>query len=280
MSQPLTEAGGSFGRVSLMDIDRPVAVHAHPQCHALFKLEGADGEFEVDGQRVPLAQGCAVLVNAWQAHGYPFRGPGPSRVLALYIEPAWLARFQSSFSAAARRDFFRRPCVALPASMLVLVHGLAEELCGAHAAPRRAAALLQALMSELASRYSRHGEFPLWARGAEATVADHRVRKAMRLIAERTSGAFDAEQLAREVALSRPHFFELFRRGLGVTPNVYRNVVRMERAYKALLGSAAQIGDIASALGFPAHPHFTRFFRDNHGVSPAAYRLAAWQVDG
>lgn len=280
MSQPLTEAGGSFGRVSLVDIDRPVAVHAHPQCHALFKLEGKDSEFEVDGRRVPLAADTAVLVNAWQTHGYPFQGPGRSRVLALYIEPGWLARFDSSFGAAARRDFFRSTCVTVPPRTLALSHALAEELGGARPEPRRAAALMQTLMTDLALRFSRHREFPAWARGSECAVADHRVRKAMRLISERASGPLDAEQVALEVALSRPHFFDVFRRSLGVTPNTYRNVVRMERAYRALLETGARVDHIAKALGFSAHPHFTRFFRDNHGVSPVAYRRAAWRLDG
>jgi AraC family transcriptional regulator len=106
MSQPISEAGGSFGRVSLVDVDRPVAAHAHPQCHALFKVGGADSVFEVDGRRCPLAEGVGVLVNAWQPHSYPL--PAGTQVLALYIEPAWLTRFDASFAAAARRDFFYR----------------------------------------------------------------------------------------------------------------------------------------------------------------------------
>jgi AraC-like DNA-binding protein len=86
------------------------------------------------------------------------------------------------------------------------------------------------------------------------------------------------EELAREVALSRPHFFDLFRRSLGITPQTFRNVVRMESAYRAL-HTGAPIGELAKALGFSAHSHFTRFFRENHGISPDAYRRAAWQLE-
>jgi len=277
MSQPLSEAGGSFGRVSLIDVDRPVTAHAHPQCHALFKVGGADSVFEVDGRRYPLAEGVAVLVNAWQPHSYPM--PAGTRVLALYIEPAWLACFDASFAAASRRDFFLSPAIAVPSSTSQLVLALAEELRGTRAEPRRALGLLERLMAHLAMRFSRCRDFPAWARGAAQAVADRRVRKAMELIAERSSAPCDMGRVARDAALSRPHFFELFKAALGVTPGVYRNVVRMERAYRALLESEVPVGDIGRDLGFAAHSHFTRFFRDNHGVAPEAYRRVAWRVE-
>jgi AraC-like DNA-binding protein len=277
MSQPLSEAGGAFGRVSLMDVDRPVAAHAHPQCHALFKVGGADSVFEVDGRRYPLAEGVGVLVNAWQPHSYPM--PAGTQVLALYIEPAWLAHFDASFAAATRRDFFVSPAIAVPPVTSQLVLALAEELRGKRADPQRALGLLQRLMTDLAVRFSRCRSFPARARNTAETVADRRIRKAMELIAERSSAPCDMERIARDAALSRPHFFDLFKASLGVTPGVYRNVVRMERAYRALLKTEVPVGDIGRNLGFAAHAHFTRFFRDNHGVAPEAYRRVAWRVE-
>lgn len=277
MSQPLSEAGGSFGRVSLVHIDRPVAVHAHPQCHALFKVGGADSGFEVDGRRCPLADGVGVLVNAWQPHSYPL--PAGTKVLALYIEPAWLARFDASFAAAARRDFFVAPAIAIPAAVAKLVAELAEELGGARTDPRRALRLLELLMTGLTVRFSRHRSIPAWARSTAGTITDRRVRKAMQLIKERCDAACDMVAVARDAALSRPHFFELFRTTVGVTPGVYRSVVRMEHAYRALLESEIPVGDIGKSLGFSVPAHFTRFFRSNHGVAPEAYRRVAWRVE-
>ena len=134
-------------------------------------------------------------------------------------------------------------------------------------------------MTDLTVRFSCYRAFPAWARSAAATVSDRRIRKAMELIAERSGGACDMERIARDTALSRAHFFELFKTALGVTPGVYRSVVRMERAYRALLESEIPVGDIGRDLGFSAHAHFTRFFRDNHGVAPEAYRRVAWRVE-
>ena len=276
MSTPFTEAGGRFGRVSLVDIDRPVAAHAHPQCHALFWVGGANSVFEVDGRRHPLAEGAAVLVNAWQPHSYPL--PAGTQVLALYIEPAWLARLDTAFGAAARRDFFPSASVAVPPAIASQVYGLAEELRGARTDPRCALAALECLMIELIARFSCYRGLPRCASNAPA-VTDRRLRKALAILAEDAAAAYDIGRIARESALSRAHLFELLKAELGITPAAYRNVVRMEHAYHALLKTENAIGDIAKRLGFAAHAHFTRFFRDNHGISPHDYRRAAWYVE-
>jgi AraC-like DNA-binding protein len=280
MSQPMSEGSGLFGRVSLMEIDRPVGAHAHPQCHALFKIDGDDSVFEVEGQRYPMSLDTAVLVNAWQPHSYPFMpgAQGRSRVLALYVEPNWMARVDASFQSSARRDFFRESCVRLPAAVRQHVRELADELGGARSDPVRACALLQGIVVQLTVRYSRHREIPAWARNASSTVCDYRIRRALGVITERAATRFDMSAVAREVAMSRPHFFEVFRRSLGITPNAYRNVLRMERAYRSLLETSIPVNRIASELGFSAHADFTRFFRMNHGVSPDAYRGAAWRM--
>jgi AraC family transcriptional regulator len=280
MSRPMSEGSGLFGRVSLMEIDRPVGAHAHPQCHALFKIDGDDSVFEVDGRHYPMSTDTAVLVNAWQPHSYPFMpaAQNRARVLALYVEPDWMARVDALLESSARRDFFREPCVRLPVSIRRHVRELAHELQGRRADAARACALLQRIMVELTLRYSRYREIPAWARSAPSTVSDYRIRRALGLIAERAATRLDMGAVAREVALSRSHFFEAFRRSLGMTPNAYRNVLRMERAYRSLLETSIPVNRIAAELGFSVHADFTRFFRTNHGVSPEAYRGAAWRI--
>ena len=114
------------------DIDRPVGSHAHPQCHALFRIAGDDSDFEVGGRRYVMSADTAVLVNAWQPHSYPFEpgAHGRSRVLALYIEPGWMARIASSFGSSARRDFYPVPRVRLAAVTRRCARELAEESAG------------------------------------------------------------------------------------------------------------------------------------------------------
>ena len=47
MSEALRIRSGSFGRVALLDMDRNLVRHAHPHCHVLLKVDGADTQFLV-----------------------------------------------------------------------------------------------------------------------------------------------------------------------------------------------------------------------------------------
>ena len=79
-------------------------------------------------------------------------------------------------------------------------------------------------------------------------------------------------RLAEHCGLSRAHFFALFHRCTGVTPNVYLNVLRMERAIGDLSSRKSSLTDISYDLGFSAPAHFTRFFRQHLGITPSEYR--------
>jgi AraC-like DNA-binding protein len=78
--------------------------------------------------------------------------------------------------------------------------------------------------------------------------------------------------VAREVGLSRPHFYKLFRAQMGVTPNIYLNTLRMERAILRLAESEAAVSEIGLDLGFSSQASFSRFFIANGVVPPSAYR--------
>jgi AraC-like DNA-binding protein len=72
--------------------------------------------------------------------------------------------------------------------------------------------------------------------------------------------------------LSRAQFFRLFETSLGVSPKLYLNVVRMERALDAVMREETPLGELSERFGFPEPAHFTRFFRDHAGVSPREFR--------
>ena len=70
MSTALRIAHGAFGRVALLDMDRSLVRHAHPHCHVLIKADGADTQFAVGDDLVPLTDKQAVLINTWEPHAY------------------------------------------------------------------------------------------------------------------------------------------------------------------------------------------------------------------
>ena len=70
MSNALRVVHGVFGRVALLDMDRQLVRHAHPHCHVLLKVEGADTQFAIRDAIAPLTDENAVLINAWEPHAY------------------------------------------------------------------------------------------------------------------------------------------------------------------------------------------------------------------
>ena len=88
------------------------------------------------------------------------------------------------------------------------------------------------------------------------------------------------EEVARAVGLSRPHFFKLFKKQLGITPNVYLNTLRSERAIDDLVNTEKTVTNIASDLGYSSQASFTRFFSSNVGIAPSEYRRVADKPSG
>lgn len=86
------------------------------------------------------------------------------------------------------------------------------------------------------------------------------------------SAEVEVESVARAVGLSRPHFFKLFKKQLGVTPNVYLNTLRSERAIDELVNTDKTVTSIAYDLGYSSQASFTRFFASNVGIAPSEYR--------
>ena len=68
MSAAVRVLQGKFGRVALLDMDRPLVTHGHSQCHVLIKVSGEDTFFTVRDKVYPLNDHTAVLINSWEPH--------------------------------------------------------------------------------------------------------------------------------------------------------------------------------------------------------------------
>ena len=98
---------GDFGRIALLDMDKPLVRHVHSECHVLLKAMGADTCFSVRERPHELTERTAVLVNSGEPHFYAHQpDAAPTLILALYIEPRWLAARQPSLRTSAHPRFF------------------------------------------------------------------------------------------------------------------------------------------------------------------------------
>ena len=273
MSTALRIAHGAFGRVALLDMDWSLVRHAHPHCHVLLKVEGADTQFVVGDTVYPLTDESAVLVNGWQPHSYVHDPNKPRTViLALYIEPEWLMAFRPGWAASGAPGFFSHPSGEVSPRIRNLAMNLAADMMARPEARTAHEAALSDLMIAVIERFTPWRSFPASIREMNISSGDWRIRKIAASMRAETRRGVALDTLAREAGLSRSHFFRLFESSIGVPPKVYLNVVRMEQAVSAVLNQSSSVQDISHQLGFAEPAHFTRFFRNHAGVSPREFR--------
>jgi AraC-like DNA-binding protein len=270
MSSAVAVFHGEFGRVCLYAMDRTMVPHAHREGHLIFHVNGPAGEVVVDGVSYPLSAGQAVAVSPLQAHYYrAVQNTTPTLALVLYIRPAWFVGASRCSTATLR---FGRVGVEVTDHLARLVYGNANAMLDPDLydpmLEDRLCALTEGCFSQSWQWTEQGSDFV----GQVARSRDYRVRNAIRLLGDRLCEPLDLDDVAREVGLSRPHFYKLFRQQVGVTPNIYLNSLRMERAIDRLAISQESVADIGLDLGFSSQASFSRFFIANGVVPPSIYR--------
>jgi AraC-like DNA-binding protein len=275
MSKALRIAHGAFGRVALLDMDYSLVRHAHPHCHVLLKVEGADTQFQVDDAMHPLTDHASVLVNGWQPHSYVHVPDRPrTLILALYIEPEWLQIFRPGWVASGGPGFFNQPSGEISPRIRSLAMNLAADMMARPDCGTAHEETLSDLMIAVIERFAPWRSFPASIRELRAASdsADWRIRRVIAAMRRKMSEPEDINGWAKQAGLSRAHFFRLFESSIGVPPKVYMNVLKMERAVDLVLNRPQSLCEISTELGFAEPAHFTRFFRNHSGVSPREFR--------
>lgn len=270
MSHAISVCHGAFGRATLYRLDKPIITHAHREGHLIFLFGGEAAQLKVGDEVCPLDDDFGVAISPWEPHSFHPPEGRETLCLTLYIKPMWF--LENSVSAEFALSF--------GSSSLRLTPKLRELV-------RRLTAFLMDDDPDLAFDgllydLTRASFEQSWSTGdrdrllsARERFSDFRVRRSLRLMQSRVCQDMEMETLAREVGLSRPHFFKLFKKQMGVTPNIYLNTLRSEQAIEDLLTTEKTVTDIAFDLGFSSQASFTRFFSSNVGISPSEYRRVA-----
>jgi AraC-like DNA-binding protein len=93
---------------------------------------------------------------------------------------------------------------------------------------------------------------------------------AWRRLAE-THGCMQVHQLARELAVSRRHFGELFHAEFGVAPKTAARIFRFERACRLIVDERPSLAQVAFACGFHDQAHMTREWNSLAGCPPGVW---------
>jgi len=245
--------------------------HGHREGHLIFHVQGPPGELDVNGRRWPLSAGQAVAISPWQAHFYqPVHPAEPTLALVLYIRPAW---FLEASRRASASICFGRTGIEVTCHLARLVYGTAQAMLDDDGGED---AMIEDRLCDL-THFAYEQSWQWTPRGSNFTGPDlprrdFRIRKALRVLQDSVGDAVEMDHVAREVGLSRPHFYKLFRTQVGLTPNLYLNALRMERAIDMLATSEDAVANIGFDLGFSSQASFSRFFIGNGVVPPSAYR--------
>lgn len=272
MSNAVAVYHGRFGRATLYNLDHDLATHAHREGHLTFYVQGKASAMTVQDERVALDPGTAVAVNPWEPHAFHAGDPeNGSLFLVLYIKPIWFLETARNAQSWLR---FGRNQIEMSGQIQRSVHMVVSLLLEGDET-----SLFDGYLYELTQEC--FDQSWQWTPDRAPRVdcaspfTDFRVRKSMKLMSQKLGEEFELDDVAREAGLSRPHFYKLFRKQTGLTPNLFLNTLRMERAIESLTGSEKSVTHIGFDLGFSSQASFTRFFTSNVGIAPSDYRRVA-----
>ncbi len=102
------------------------------------------------------------------------------------------------------------------------------------------------------------------------------VRRAAKRVRANFAESLSLDDLASELGMSKCHLARCFERSVGLPPQRYRRLLRLQSA-RRFLEAGFSVGEAASETGFADAPHLTRAFRHWIGISPAAWG-SAWRA--
>lgn len=205
MSDPLRILHGPFGRVVLVRLDHSMVLHAHRECHIVFKIGGADILFGINGREYPVTAQSALMINAWEPHFYHHRETQENTVLlAFYLQPHWLKQLDRRFAHSAHPRFFARPVESLTPRLARVRDDVVDAL--AQPIPPSAAqmeALIAAVFCEILTISPPRSLLHLAGEHGELDF-DGRIRKLVEhMLGERVAGTTPHE-MAAAAGVSRP----------------------------------------------------------------------------
>jgi AraC-like DNA-binding protein len=213
----------------------------------------------------------AVACSPWEPH---FFEPGcynqPSLFLVLYIKPIWfleIARNPQPGLRFGQNLLYRSAKIAGYVRKITTLLLLNEETD-----------IFDGYLYELTQECYDQSWKQSSAQSnpyAHASITDFRVRRSIKLMKERLCQPTELDKVAAESGLSRPHFYKLFRKETGITPNLFLNTLKIEHALEELSRPDSMVTVIADDLGFSSQASFTRFFASNVGLAPSVYKRVA-----
>jgi AraC-like DNA-binding protein len=228
--------------------------------------DGVEG-FSCRGSHHHAGPGQIIVFNPDEAHTGEAIDEFGWRFRIFYFHPELLRSAASAFvGRECKLPFFRQA--------IILDNLLAGWLQDLHMALEQPASLLERqskFLWTLAQMAQRHSD----CRSEEPTLraGNSPVRQIREYLHENFSRNVAIQELVQISGLSPYHMIRVFRDATGLTPHLYLEQVRINRA-RQLLRSGASIIDAALHVGFTDQSHLTRHFKKLTGITPGKYLAA------
>ncbi len=98
------------------------------------------------------------------------------------------------------------------------------------------------------------------------------IDRALKYIHEHYCEDISIQELASELGLNSNYFSKLFKKNMGMSPTVYINELKMERAKFLIKHTDMKINEICEAIGYADQFYFSRIFKKKEKISPLNYR--------
>ncbi len=99
-----------------------------------------------------------------------------------------------------------------------------------------------------------------------------KIAGAKEYIENRWREAFDAEQTARAVGLSRYQLAHLFKQHTGISPFSFYQEIKVRKLKEALCDKNLSIAEAFASCGLTYHGNFAKIFKEKVGLTPSEYR--------
>ena len=124
---------------------------------------------------------------------------------------------------------------------------------------------LRGAMLMIMSHFIREAKPHIW-------TSDERMKQVLRYIHEHIADRIDVEDLANLASITKTYFIRLFKQEFGLSPVLYINLKKVERAQLLLYTTDCSVKEVAYKLGFSDHSYFIRLFHKVAGITPQEYR--------
>ncbi|MEO9470530.1 AraC family transcriptional regulator [Parasphingorhabdus sp.] len=251
-----------------MRLNSDLVPHAHPEAQIVFALDqGIEDVIFVNNEPINLTYRTAVFANPMEKHAHRVCSQN-CEYLALYFQKSWLI---DMFGNPEHGRSFLKNSISVSDTIAELIDCLVSSAKGNASEDE-----ISLWVEKIANQLQDHvviAEAPDTERDVNHAV--RKVEDAVSYMADSLLVHRDINLVAREIGVSRPQMFKLFRYHMKTTPNISWNALRMDYAKQQLEEVDISIEELSAELGFSEAANFSRFFKDHSGFNPSQFRLVA-----